>query len=627
MPDQPVRPTKALIKVGYGCNDHCTFCHTLDVRHIQGEAVEVHRKIRRAKALGHSMVVLSGGEPTIRPELIAWAKHAAALGLDFGLVTNGRMLSYPKLVDKLLRYRLRYVYLSLHGGTAKIHNLMVRSHAFEQTFGAIAQLSGRGLDFSVNCVITKHNVEHLQGVVDALLPYPDVPLKLSMVEPKGGGKSLFDHLIPPVEHVARRVREAIAYGESRTAGEEPNGAPPRGRWLSHGGIPLCLMRGFEDRFDDLRTHGFDTMTEIGEPDFFPVDDDNKIQPPKCARCSLSGACPGLYTGYYERFGDEELQPVMDRPRSNSFNYTLEASIVDTGPRCAVLTTGLAPWEYGRHLFVKRGDIIERYRSRTRDFSDRELSAIKHERGQIYLDVSGKTAPDDFAADLVALHRSSACTGCPEHTGCTGLFEPVDASVFERDDMRVRELVGSLRGRVLDVGCGEGPYSEMLAPLVADGTVDYVGIDPHHERIAALRERWPWARLIATTAERLAARESTEGEHRDDEQIGRFDHILVLRSWNHMREPQTLLRALDALLVPGGTLTLVDNEAFGLARSKEQSHRAESGPAELEHYRNDGSEQAEALVGQLGLPLELLEAEAVRPGRSNQWLLRYRWAPS
>ena len=48
---------KALIKVGYGCNDHCSFCHTLDVRHIDAEAVEVHAKIERAKTLGHSMVV------------------------------------------------------------------------------------------------------------------------------------------------------------------------------------------------------------------------------------------------------------------------------------------------------------------------------------------------------------------------------------------------------------------------------------------------------------------------------------------------------------------------------------------------------------------------------------------
>ncbi len=58
---------KALIKVGYGCNDHCTFCHTLDVRHIEGSTAEIDAQDRRARALGHSMVVLSGGEPTIRP--------------------------------------------------------------------------------------------------------------------------------------------------------------------------------------------------------------------------------------------------------------------------------------------------------------------------------------------------------------------------------------------------------------------------------------------------------------------------------------------------------------------------------------------------------------------------------
>ena len=60
--------TKALIKVGYACNEHCGFCHTLEVRHIQGSTAEIDNKIRRAAELGHEMVVLSGGEPTIRPE-------------------------------------------------------------------------------------------------------------------------------------------------------------------------------------------------------------------------------------------------------------------------------------------------------------------------------------------------------------------------------------------------------------------------------------------------------------------------------------------------------------------------------------------------------------------------------
>ena len=203
---------KALIKVGYGCNDHCAFCHTLDVRHVDGEAAEVVQKIHRAKALGHTMVVLSGGEPTIRPELAAWAKLSASLGMDFGLVTNGRMLAYPELTDTLFASRLKYVYLSLHGGTAKVHDLMVRSKAFEETYGALANLSGRGLDLHVNCVVTKNNVEHLKGVVDAVRPYSDASLKFSMVEPKGGGDKLFTQLMPRVSHVATRVREAIDYG-------------------------------------------------------------------------------------------------------------------------------------------------------------------------------------------------------------------------------------------------------------------------------------------------------------------------------------------------------------------------------------------------------------------------------
>ncbi len=108
---------KALIKVGYACNENCTFCHTADMRHIDDSADRVDWKIARAKRLGYTMAVLSGGEPTMRPELLRWARKSAALGLDFGLVTNGLMLSYPHVVDELVNdCRLRYVYMSMHGG-------------------------------------------------------------------------------------------------------------------------------------------------------------------------------------------------------------------------------------------------------------------------------------------------------------------------------------------------------------------------------------------------------------------------------------------------------------------------------------------------------------------------------
>jgi len=597
---------KALLKVGYGCNEHCTFCHTLDVRHIDGASDEVVAKIDRAKRLGHTMVVLSGGEPTIRPELYDWAEHVAALDMDLGLVTNGLVLAYRDVVDRLAASRLRYVYLSLHGGTAKVHNSLVRRDAFDHAIAALGNLTGRGMDLSVNCVVTRQNVDHLCDLVDAVLPFPDVTLQFSMVEPKGGGDRLFEQLMPRVSHVAARVAEAIRRGDERAGRDGPR--------FAHGAIPLCLVPGLEDRFRDLKTHDFATMIEIGEPDYFPVDDLNKVQPAEpCRGCALAGPCPGLYRGYFESQGASELVRVGGRPRSNSFNYVFEALVSTTAPSdtCPLRDggEGVTPWDKGRTLFVRNGERVARFRCTSRDFSDVELSHVKHALGQVYVDVSRKAAPDDFARDLAKLVRSPVCTGCPEHDHCTGLFEPLYEDLFSRDDARVRALLGEMRGDVLDVGAGHGPYEDVLEPLARAGTIRYVGIEPDAARAAALRARFPWASAIeARDAESLA------GDER------RFDHALVLRSWNHLHDPRAVLESLARALRPGGTLVVVDNVAFGLARTVAQAARAEGGPAGFEHHRND--EAGDVLHVARDLPLSLIERADVGPSASNQWLVRF-----
>jgi pyruvate-formate lyase-activating enzyme/SAM-dependent methyltransferase len=591
---------KALIKVGYGCNNHCTFCHTLDVRHIDGDSDEVERKIDRAARLGHTMVCLSGGEVTMRKELLRWAARTAARGMDFGLVTNGRMLAYPELVEKLLRARLRYVYLSLHGGTAKMHNSLVRADAFEQTFAAVKVLAGRGLDFTVNTVVTRQNVGHLRAVVDLLVPYPDVVLKFSMVQPKGGGEKLFNTIVPRVSEVAASVKDAIEYGLEKTHGA--------GKY-AHDGIPFCLLPGHEGRYDDLKTHRFATMIEIGEPDFFPVDDRAKVQPPECDACTLRGPCPGLYAGYREVHGDGEIRPVSNAPRSNSFTFVREREVgrIANGG-CPVRSDGVTPWDRGRIVFVREGDTVVRYRTESRDFTDVEIETTKHVLGQLYVDVSSKDAPDDFARDLKKLTRSRVCAGCAHEASCAGMFERVDDDVFTRDDAVVREVVAGLTGDVLDVGCGEGRYDDVLAPLAERGVIRYVGLEPSGERVSALRRRWPWATVV-------------EGEAESIQTHSAYDHVLVLRSWNHLRDPERAMAALVAALRPGGTLTVVDNVAFGLLRDRPHAARAEHGPAAFEHYRNDDADKAHARIAPRGF--ELLERRDVGPTTSDQWMLRYR----
>jgi MoaA/NifB/PqqE/SkfB family radical SAM enzyme len=564
------RAVKALIKVGYGCNEHCTFCHTLDVREIQGSSAEVEARIRRAADLfrhceppqnstdrmsaAGGMIVLSGGEPTIRPELLHWADLVASLGMDLGLVTNGLLLAYPERVDALLRRRLRYVYLSLHGGSARVHNLMVRTQAYDASIAALKNLSGRGLDLHVNCVVTRHNLAHLRGVVDAVLPFPDLTLKFSMMEPKGGGDRLFNHLMPRVGDVAEKVLEAIAHGEALASTTGPR--------FEHGGLPLCLLHGRERQFGDLRTHRYRNMIEVGEPDFFPVDDLNKRHPPACDGCSLRGACPGLFHRYHEVHGDAELRPRTG-PRANAFNYRLMTlPSLPPVPEDMSETTcplrdgplGVTPWDRGRDLFVRHRGKLALHRADTRDFSDAEIVDIKHTRGQVYLDATRKPAPDDFSADLVPLRRAPLCTGCPHEATCTGLFEPVLEDIFTRDDAIVRAHLGTLRGDLLDLGCGEAPYLGALRPALAAGTLRYLGLDPDPAALANLA-----ARLIDLPAELIAGPATAAPDRR-------LDHLTILRSWNHLPDPTADLTHLLPRLRPGGTHTVVDNLAFGLART-------------------------------------------------------------
>ena len=189
-----------------------------------------------------------------------------------------------------------------------------------------------------------------------------------------------------------------------------------------------------------------------------------------------------------------------------------------------------------------------------------------------------------------------------------MFEPTFEDPFTRDEAGVREILGALEGDVLDVGCGDAPYLDALADAATSGRVRYVGCDPDESALAQLRTRYPWARLHR--------REATAAPG-----LGTFDHVLVLRSWNHWPDVDVALAAVATALRPGGSLIVVDDVAFGLARTGGQSARARNGDARLQHHRNDDAQAAHRRIAAAGF--ELLERRDVGPRTSCAWLLRYR----
>jgi uncharacterized Fe-S cluster-containing radical SAM superfamily protein len=595
---------KALIKVGYACNDHCTFCHTLDVRPINDTAENIQAKIVRAKQLGHSMVVFSGGEPTIRPETVAWASQVASLGLELGFVTNGRLFAYPDFVESMLERNLKYVYLSLHGGKAKVHNSLVRAQAFEESFQGVKNLHGRIPVLTVNCVVTTANIKHLKGVVDLLLPFPELTIKFSMTAPKGGANTAFDVVVPSVVACAKAVEEAISYGLAQRG-------TASGPAFAHDGLPFCLLPGLEHLYDDLRTNDFRTMIEVGEPDFYPVDDIIKVQPDPCQDCSMRGPCPGLFRGYLDNYPDDvsKLTPHVG-PRPNSYNLVPLRDIKrPKASACPLKTGGTTSYDRARDVFVRLVDRMRLFETGTRDFADVELLHIKEDLGQVYLDISNKIAPDDFAKDLRKLKLSTECTTCERRPECTGCWVPIKQDLFTRDDEQVHQILRELRGTVLDIGAGEGSYLTTLRSQAEQGNITYLALEPDETRARLLGSKYPWAQVVCAPAE--------EGDWVDES----LDHVLILRSYNHLRQPAAVLERVVRALRVGGTLTVVDNVAFALLRSRIHAQKAEHSHAMFEHYRNAEASHAVQLCQPL--PLRLVQRRDVTQETSNQWLLRYQ----
>ena len=298
-----VQAGRALIKVGYACNNNCVFCHSEGSAPPRAEAASVLAKIETAAALGCTMVVFSGGEPTLRTELASWAQHAQLLGLPVGLITNGRMLSYPRLLEALHRAGLSYAQVSLHSGYESVHDKITRAAgAYQQTMMALLGLHALGVDVTVNAVVTRANLETLEEVIDRLGPLDGLRLKYAMVEPKGAALERFDELVPNPEQVGARVSAALEIAASQAPGVR----------LAHEGIPLCLLPGHERLASGLAQDGFTHMSEAHEQGYFPVDGDNRTFPGACDRCALRGSCPGLYREYLERRPMPALQPAVAR---------------------------------------------------------------------------------------------------------------------------------------------------------------------------------------------------------------------------------------------------------------------------------------------------------------------------
>jgi MoaA/NifB/PqqE/SkfB family radical SAM enzyme len=345
------------INIGFKCNLRCRFCYYLESikagRTKDLSTEEVKRRLRVGRSWGKKAVDLTGGEPTVRPDLPELIAYAGKIGYkDVCIITNGWVIgSEEDYLEKLVDAGLNDILMSLHGVKARTHDsLTCRKGSFER-FLAAAERASRldGLNLRFNHVVCEQNFDEVADVADLMASFRPNAVNFILFQPTRD---------------ASRSEEAIRFRNYRQvtpfimqAIDKHKATIPH---INVRDIPFCLLKGYESHVKTLCQLQYEkvewdycldvqfkrgrpfylasvlagTALCVGNPYFWSADTDNKKhlalqqariftarqKGPQCRSCALIHICDGLVKNYVERNGSSELTPYAGKRITNPTHF-------------------------------------------------------------------------------------------------------------------------------------------------------------------------------------------------------------------------------------------------------------------------------------------------------------------
>jgi heme d1 biosynthesis radical SAM protein NirJ len=150
------------------CNLTCRHCYSISTDiDFPGElgTAEAMRVLDDLKAARVPALILSGGEPLLRPDLFDIAARAKSLGFYLGLSTNGTLIDVP-LAGRIAAAGFDYVGISLDG-LAATHDVFRRKRgAFDAALNGLRLCRDMGVKVGMRFTLTQANAAELPALLD-----------------------------------------------------------------------------------------------------------------------------------------------------------------------------------------------------------------------------------------------------------------------------------------------------------------------------------------------------------------------------------------------------------------------------------------------------------------------------
>lgn len=211
---KPSIPFRMDLAITYRCNNDCLHCYNLRPR----SSPELSRHqwftvLDHLWKIGIPHIVFTGGEPTLRDDLLELIAYAQNIGFITGLNTNGRRLSDKRFVEKLVIAGLDHVQITLESHDPEIHDAIVAAKgAWQQTVKGIANALDTPLFVMTNTTLLRDNAPYFDKTLDFLasIGVPTVGLNGLISSGRGADFSggLSERELPALLELAKQHTDA-----------------------------------------------------------------------------------------------------------------------------------------------------------------------------------------------------------------------------------------------------------------------------------------------------------------------------------------------------------------------------------------------------------------------------------
>ncbi|MFC1693480.1 radical SAM protein [Candidatus Latescibacterota bacterium] len=153
------------------CNLHCVHCYAGSGNKAGENELSTQELLKVLDDLadfGCPVILFSGGEPLLHPDIVKLSKYAVERGMRAVISTNGTLIT-PTMADELAGIGLSYIGISLDGGSEIHDRFRGIQGAFDRSLEGLRNARDAGIKTGLRFTITARNaseIPHIFGIIE-----------------------------------------------------------------------------------------------------------------------------------------------------------------------------------------------------------------------------------------------------------------------------------------------------------------------------------------------------------------------------------------------------------------------------------------------------------------------------